>query len=264
MSTAEAKAHVNGSGGGAGGSSSAAGSADVRSELDPGPRPNTSPPPQQERELRRDPFAHRVARRRNDPCSTNEFVHNVVPTEAKSLSRDQCMAQVAKINDMYKENNQEPPFPEFVFVGWQSAGKSTLFERFLGFKMNITKGGTGTRRPLQANLINGKNGRECKVRDQVVSESQLFGQVMQENKRLHQAGKFESQPFPISVKSEEAFDMILTDLPGVKGAEQLGDRDENGADIREHIKDNLMYVSSSALKPTSSQRTPLWSSWTRQ
>ena len=56
-----------------------------------------------------------------------------------------AMSEVYRVSDEY---NLELPFTNFVFFGPQSAGKSTLVERILGFPITIIRDVIGTRRPL--------------------------------------------------------------------------------------------------------------------
>jgi GTP1/Obg family GTP-binding protein len=67
---------------------------------------------------------------------------------------DDLLRFVAKVNKVYQELLGKPaPFMTFIFCGMQSAGKSTIMERFLGAVLNIVQKGTGTRCPLDTTCI---------------------------------------------------------------------------------------------------------------
>lgn len=185
-----------------------------------------------------------------------------VPLQA--MSKADCLAKVLEINELYEKQKQDAPFPEFIFIGCQSSGKSTLQERFIGFKMNITKGGIGTRRPLRAHLINDPDcqGHKCKFQKRAVNKAELWQSVVTDNDRLKD--KMESEPLPIEVRSNGTFTMILTDLPGVRGAEQKGDQLPDGKDLREHIKETIKNHASRpnayfivCLEPTEFAKNPI-------
>lgn len=72
----------------------------------------------------------------------------------KQRNEDQLLQFVAQVNKVYQELLKRPaPFMTFVFAGMQSAGKSTIMERFLNSVLNIVQEGTGTRCPLDATCI---------------------------------------------------------------------------------------------------------------
>ena len=69
-------------------------------------------------------------------------------------NEDQLLAFVAQVNHVYQENlKKDAPFMTFMFCGMQSAGKSTIMERFMNAVLNIVQEGTGTRCPLDTTCI---------------------------------------------------------------------------------------------------------------
>ena len=67
-------------------------------------------------------------------------------TELLLKNEDELLKFVAKVNKVYQEKLKKPaPFMTFVFCGMQSAGKSTIMERFMSAVLNIVMEGTGTR-----------------------------------------------------------------------------------------------------------------------
>jgi 50S ribosomal subunit-associated GTPase HflX len=74
--------------------------------------------------------------------------------ELISNNEDELLKYVAKVNRIYQEKLKKPaPFMTFVFCGMQSAGKSTVMERFMTAVLNIVQEGTGTRCPLDTTCI---------------------------------------------------------------------------------------------------------------
>lgn len=58
-------------------------------------------------------------------------------------NEDQLLAFVAQVNHVYQENlKKDAPFMTFMFCGMQSAGKSTIMERFMNAVLNIVQEGT--------------------------------------------------------------------------------------------------------------------------
>ena len=51
-------------------------------------------------------------------------------------NEDQLLAFVAQVNHVYQENlKKDAPFMIFMFCGMQSAGKSTIMERFMNTEL---------------------------------------------------------------------------------------------------------------------------------
>jgi hypothetical protein len=75
-----------------------------------------------------------------------------------SKNEDELLKFVAQVNEVFQEKlKKSAPFMTFVFYGMQSAGKSTIMERFLNAAINIVHEGTGTRCPLDTTCINDEN-----------------------------------------------------------------------------------------------------------
>lgn len=83
----------------------------------------------------------------------NEKQIDVIPADgysesdnkiAKLLSEneDDLISFVVKVNKVYQEKLKRPaPFMTFVICGMQSAGKSTIMERFMSAVLNIVQEG---------------------------------------------------------------------------------------------------------------------------
>ena len=84
---------------------------------------------------------------------------------AKLLAKneDVLLNFVVKVNKVYQEKlNRPAPFMTFAICGMQSAGKSTIMERFMCAVLNIVQEVTGTRCPLYTTCIHDANLTEPK------------------------------------------------------------------------------------------------------
>lgn len=90
-----------------------------------------------------------------------------------SRNEDELLNFVASVNKIYHEKLCKPaPFMTFVLCGMQSAGKSTIMERFLRSVLNIVQEGTGTRCPLDTTCIHDDSCLEPKC---ILSGDELKG-----------------------------------------------------------------------------------------
>ena len=80
--------------------------------------------------------------------SDNRFAELLLKNE------DELLKFVAQVNHVYQEKlKKNAPFMTFVFCGMQSAGKSSIMERFMNSVLNIIQEGTRTRCPLDTTCI---------------------------------------------------------------------------------------------------------------
>jgi hypothetical protein len=108
--------------------------------------------------------------------------------ELMSNNEDELLKYVAKVNRVYQEKLKKPaPFMTFVFCGMQSAGKSTVMERFMTAVLNIVQEGTGTRCPLDTTCIHDDSleeprcelwGEELAVDGKDLTVDEVFKRVM--------------------------------------------------------------------------------------
>lgn len=64
-------------------------------------------------------------------------------TKLLTDNEDDLLKFVVKVNKVYQEKLKRPaPFMTFVICGMQSAGKSTIMERFMSAVLNIVQEGT--------------------------------------------------------------------------------------------------------------------------
>jgi len=90
----------------------------------------------------------------NTPIVGKETVNDNRMAELLMRNEDELLNFVAKVNKVYQEKLKRPaPFMTFVICGMQSAGKSTIMERFMDAVLNIIQEGTGTRCPLDTTCI---------------------------------------------------------------------------------------------------------------
>ena len=147
---------------------------------------------------------------------------------AALLSRreDDLLQFVAKVNKVYQDLlGKAAPFMTFVLCGMQSAGKSTLMERFLGDVLNIVQEGTGTRCPLDTTCVHDESLSEpvCQLYgDELPEESKgsnlsvdkVFEHIVAHNKMLASADKFSVKAIHLVYKSKGVQNMRFVDTPG--------------------------------------------------
>ena len=139
---------------------------------------------------------------------------------------DDLLHFVAKVNKVYQELLGKPaPFMTFVFCGMQSAGKSTIMERFLGSVLNIIQEGTGTRCPLDTTCIHDDSVLEpvCELfgeelpeesKGSTLSVSTVFERITEHNKMLASEDRFSVKPISLVYRSKDVQNMRFVDTPG--------------------------------------------------
>jgi hypothetical protein len=124
---------------------------------------------------------------------------------------------VAKVNKVYHEKLRKPaPFMTFVLCGVQSAGKSTIMERFLGSVLNIVQEGTGTRCPLDTTCIHDEScltptcnlwGAELSGGGNNISVETVFKLITDHNKKLAALDRFSTEPLRLEFRSSKVQNM---------------------------------------------------------
>ncbi|CAB9496731.1 Dynamin-related protein [Seminavis robusta] len=159
-----------------------------------------------------------------------------------SRNEDDLLRFVAKVNKVYQENLKRPaPFMTFVLCGMQSAGKSTIMERFLGSALNIVQQGTGTRCPLDCTCIHDSNCRNptCELYGEELPEAyhgkdvpveDVFKRITDFNKNLGSEDRFSTKPIYLVYRSSNVQNMRFVDTPGIISNQSTG------KDNREEIK----------------------------
>ena len=108
---------------------------------------------------------------------------------------------------------------QFVLIGTQSAGKTSLLEQILGFPAGFKHHDTGTRAPVQYTLKRSKesetalkvtvDGRHCNP----VDLPSIMKTKMEE---IQRGPGFRQHPVKVTVEGPALVDLVVTDLPGMK------------------------------------------------
>lgn len=158
------------------------------------------------------------------------------------LNEDDLLRFVAKVNKVYQDLLKRPaPFMTFVFCGMQSAGKSTIMERFLNSVLNIVQQGTGTRCPLDATCIHDDTCDDavCELYGEELPEddrgdhltvNEVFERITKHNKKLGAEDSFSTKPLHLIYRSAKVQNMRFVDTPGIISNQSTG------KDNREEIK----------------------------
>lgn len=144
--------------------------------------------------------------------------------------------------------DEELGIPEFVIVGGQSDGKSSLVEALLGFQFNIKDSELGTRRPLLIQMRHAPGVKEPVVRLQEESGSGLgapivptekVAEVLRQRTATHlrdlsgsgPARMVSSKPMVMVAEFEAAPNIALIDTPGLVMRAREGDDEQYPGDI---------------------------------
>ena len=166
-----------------------------------------------------------------------------------SRNEDELLQFVAKVNKVYQENLKRPaPFMTFVLCGMQSAGKSTIMERFLGSALNIVQQGTGTRCPLDSTCIHDSNFVEpvCELYGEELPETQhgktltvqeVFERITEHNRKLGAEDRFSTTPIHLVYRSSDVQNMRFVDTPGIISNKSTGK--DNREDIKKILRSEM-------------------------
>jgi Dynamin family len=156
---------------------------------------------------------------------------------------DMLLGLVAQINNVYQDKLKKPaPFMTFVLCGMQSAGKSTIMERFMNEVINIVSEGTGTRCPLDTTCIHDDRCDEprCELSgDELdasaagvnLSTNEVFTAITNHNKALGDKDAFSTVPLRLTIRSKRVQNMRFVDTPGIISTHSV-----TGVDNRQEIK----------------------------
>lgn len=157
------------------------------------------------------------------------------------MNEDELIRIVANINKIYQDKlKRSAPFMTFVFCGMQSAGKSTIMERFLHAVLNIVQQGTGTRCPLDTTCIHDESlsspvcnlrGAELDAEKENISGHEVFRLITEVNRKLAAEDRFSTEPLYLEYRANNVQNMRFVDTPGI-----ISTRSETSADNREEIK----------------------------
>ena len=141
-----------------------------------------------------------------------------------SKNEDELLNFVAQVNKVYQEKLKRPaPFMTFVLCGMQSAGKSTIMERFMNAVVNIVHEGTGTRCPLDTTCIHDEtcdepicelSGAELDGGGVRLSVNQVFQLIIAHNKKLGDEDRF-GESLYLVYRAKNVQNMRFVDTPGI-------------------------------------------------
>jgi len=127
------------------------------------------------------------------------------------MNEDELIRIVANINKIYQDKlKRSAPFMTFVFCGMQSAGKSTIMERFLHAVLNIVQQGTGTRCPLDTTCIHDESlsspvcnlrGAELDAEKENISGHEVFRLITEVNRKLAAEDRFSTEPLYLEYRA---------------------------------------------------------------
>lgn len=170
---------------------------------------------------------------------------------AKLLTKneDDLLNFVVKVNKIYQEKlNRPAPFMTFVLCGMQSAGKSTIMERFLSAVLNIIQEGTGTRCPLDTTCIHDDSLEEprCDLSGEDLlssnggeglSVADVFGAITIHNKKLADEDRFSTKELRLVYRSKNVQNMRFVDTPGI--ISNKGQGKDNRKDIQDILRSTM-------------------------
>lgn len=167
--------------------------------------------------------------------------------EMLSRNEDEMLNFVAQINNLYQECLKKPaPFMTFVLCGMQSAGKSTIMERFMNAVLNIIQEGTGTRCPLDTTCIHDSSctepkcelkGNELSSGGENLSIDQVFEQITSHNVMLGKEDRFSTEPLRLVFRAKNVSNMRFVDTPGIISNKSTGK--DNREDIKTILRSEM-------------------------
>jgi len=163
-------------------------------------------------------------------------------------NEDELLKFVAQVNHVYQENlKKNAPFMTFVFCGIQSAGKSTIMERFMNSVLNIIQEGTGTRCPLDTTCIHDDSCSEprCDLAGSELEEGagqnltvdRVFELITSHNQRLGDEDRFSTESLRLVYRSKNVQNMRFVDTPGIISNKSTGK--DNREDIQTILQSEM-------------------------
>ena len=163
-----------------------------------------------------------------------------------SDDEDRLIKCTVDLNRTYEKLFKKPaPFVTFVMVGFQSTGKTTLVDRFLGHALSTIGDGTATRCPLDITVLHDDSadaepscdleGIELEDPGKNLSVKDVFKRIDNHSKRLELQQKVSKEPLKLVFRSSKVQNMRLVDIPGLK------DNQDSKNDDREAIASILRH-----------------------
>ena len=128
--------------------------------------------------------------------------------------------QYTKIYNALKdleEYNVKISVPEFVFIGFQSSGKTSAVSQAAKLAVGVMKHGTASRCPTRFKLISNAeakrplikvNGQSCR------DEADLTNKTLECTKKYEAENIFSKDIIEVRIESEQVPELTFVDLPG--------------------------------------------------
>jgi GTPase Era involved in 16S rRNA processing len=181
--------------------------------------------------------------KRNRASSDNKIAKLLAKNE------DDLLNFVVKVNKVYQEKlNRPAPFMTFVICGMQSAGKSTIMERFMNAVLNIIQEGTGTRCPLDTTCIHDDtltkptcdlSGEELPpdMSGEGLTIADVFKYITTHNKNLAKEDRFSTKELRLVYRARNVQNMRFVDTPGI--ISNKGQGKDNREDIQDILRNTM-------------------------
>lgn len=180
--------------------------------------------------------------------SCSNIIDNDRLSALLARKEDDLLNFVAKVNHVYEDLlHQDAPFMTFVLCGMQSAGKSTIMERFLHAVLNIVQDGTGTRCPLDTTCIHDAtcetpkcdlSGKELLNGDaKDLTVDQVFKRIVEHNHKLGTEDRFSMERLRLVYRSSKVQNMRFVDTPGIIATHGSGN--DNREDIKSILRNEM-------------------------
>eukprot|EP01083_Nonionella_stella_P155565 502673_1 len=158
----------------------------------------------------------------DDDDSKDEFLE-CMEADVKSLVPHNYTKIYGILKDLEQytkdlSGNVKISIPEFLFLGFQSSGKTSAVSQAAKIPVGIMKNGTASRCPMRFKLVNNPtqteplikvNGIECK------NQQELTLKCMQITEQLEKDDKFTNIIIEVRIESKDVADLTFVDLPGL-------------------------------------------------
>ena len=107
--------------------------------------------------------------------------------------------------------------PQFLLLGNQSAGKTTILQRMTRLPLGVTGSQQATNRPFQFTLIHdpAEDGHIIHVDKEEVSRENLLQKLCAKNNELDGMSRFSSSRVSVNIRSKRVTSLIIVDMPGL-------------------------------------------------
>eukprot|EP01083_Nonionella_stella_P234202 824514_1 len=134
--------------------------------------------------------------------------------------RDQYSKLYNALKDL-EEYNVKISVPEFVFIGFQSSGKTSAVSQAAKLAIGAMKYGAASRCPTRFKLVNNRQAKRplIKVNGEMCrNEADLTNKTLLITKQFEEQGIFSKDIIEIRIESSQVPELTFVDLPGlIKG-----------------------------------------------